>query len=166
LLTLAQCKQGDPQPKTELEKLPPASQQGKNTLGCLVNGVAYTASGRSLSVQQLVDWSVSTVEIGTHTLVGGRRQNLSLGFQRPQTGLGTYSLSILNPEASISYLDASLPGACYFYSMSQPAYCAGQIVITHNDHSARIAAGTFEATIAVPGCDTVKITQGRFDVRF
>jgi hypothetical protein len=28
-------------PKTELEKLPPATQTGANTAGCLVNGKAF-----------------------------------------------------------------------------------------------------------------------------
>src|SRR5690606_10158538 len=28
-------------PKTELEKLPPATQEGKNTFGCLVDGKAW-----------------------------------------------------------------------------------------------------------------------------
>ena len=36
------CNKGDDdQPKTELEKLPPATQTGANTAGCLVNGVAF-----------------------------------------------------------------------------------------------------------------------------
>ena len=32
-------------PKTELEKLPPATQTGANTAGCLVNGVAFLPKG-------------------------------------------------------------------------------------------------------------------------
>ena len=35
------CKKDDPKPKTELEKLPPATQEGKDTFGCLVNGKAW-----------------------------------------------------------------------------------------------------------------------------
>lgn len=34
------CKD-DPKPKTELEKLPPATQEGKHTFGCLVDGKAW-----------------------------------------------------------------------------------------------------------------------------
>ena len=32
-------------PKTELEKLPPATHIGANTAGCLVNGVAFLPKG-------------------------------------------------------------------------------------------------------------------------
>ena len=40
------CNKGDDdQPKTELEKLPPATQTGANTAGCLVNGVAFLPKG-------------------------------------------------------------------------------------------------------------------------
>ena len=43
---LSCCNKDDnPKPKTELEKLPPATQTGANTAGCLVNGVAFLPKG-------------------------------------------------------------------------------------------------------------------------
>lgn len=44
ILIAASCKKNKP-PKTELEKLPPITQNGANTFGCLLNGVAYTPGG-------------------------------------------------------------------------------------------------------------------------
>ncbi len=43
LILLTGCESCDDiiNPKTELEKLPPATQQGKSTFGCLVNGKAW-----------------------------------------------------------------------------------------------------------------------------
>lgn len=38
--------------------------------------------------------------------------------------------------------------------------------ITKFDTQNRIIAGTFEYTLYKPGCDTVRITQGRFDVKY
>src|SRR5437879_2197006 len=35
------CKSDPPKPLTELEKLPPATQSGKYTMGCLLNGKAF-----------------------------------------------------------------------------------------------------------------------------
>ena len=44
--TLSSCnKDEDNNSKTELEKLPPATQTGANTAGCLVNGVAFLPKG-------------------------------------------------------------------------------------------------------------------------
>ena len=42
----ASCKKNKPQ-KTELEKLPPVTQTGANTFGCLINGKAFTPKGYS-----------------------------------------------------------------------------------------------------------------------
>ncbi len=42
LLGLSQCKKKDPDP---VDQLPPATQTGANTFGCLVNGQAWTPNG-------------------------------------------------------------------------------------------------------------------------
>lgn len=39
LTSLSDCDRDEP--KTELEKLPPITQEGKNTFGCLVNDIAW-----------------------------------------------------------------------------------------------------------------------------
>jgi hypothetical protein len=44
-------------------------------------------------------------------------------------------------------------------------YHKGTLTITRLDLQAGIISGTFEFTLAKPGCDTVRITQGRFDKR-
>ena len=44
-------------PKTELEKLPPATQTGKNTFGCLVNGRAWLPTSEFGSNGIFVDMS-------------------------------------------------------------------------------------------------------------
>ena len=41
IMGISDCNQVAPKPKTEVEKLPPATQQGKYTFGCLVNGKAF-----------------------------------------------------------------------------------------------------------------------------
>ncbi len=43
--TLSCCNKDDDQPKTELDKLPPATQTGANTFGCLLDGQAFIPSG-------------------------------------------------------------------------------------------------------------------------
>lgn len=40
---------------------------------------------------------------------------------------------------------------------------SGTLTITRLDQQAGIIAGTFSFTLAQPGCDTIKVTQGRFD---
>lgn len=46
-LLAASCKKDKAQDdRTELEKLPPITQTGANTFGCLVNGKAWLPNGR------------------------------------------------------------------------------------------------------------------------
>jgi len=48
LLLLTQCSKckDDPTPADPAAGLPPATQTGANTFGCLINGQAYTPKGR------------------------------------------------------------------------------------------------------------------------
>ena len=39
----------------------------------------------------------------------------------------------------------------------------GQLTVTRLDLRAGIVAGTFAFTLSQPNCDTVKVTQDRFD---
>ena len=41
MLSMQQCGDDTPKPLTELEKLPQATQSGKHTFGCLVDGKAW-----------------------------------------------------------------------------------------------------------------------------
>src|ERR1035437_7369996 len=49
----AQCKK-QPIAKTELEKLPPITQTGAYTFGCLINGVAYIPASPGI-IHQVID---------------------------------------------------------------------------------------------------------------
>ncbi|MBO0356924.1 hypothetical protein J0X19_03115 [Hymenobacter sp. BT186] len=58
LLGLSQCKQDAPSP---LSQLPPATQTGANTFGCLVNGKPWTPQGYSGAANYSVSYDrVST----------------------------------------------------------------------------------------------------------
>ena len=170
LTTLTQCskcKQDDPAP---LDQLPPATQTGANTFGCLVNGQVYIPQGNTgtsnFSVLYEPGPMGANLNIQTYSINKNRRQfvNLSCG---PVTQSRAYSLNIPVVEGTASYTDTSLPSPCSAYIGNMPpVYRKGRLTITRLDNNAGIIAGTFEVTFAVPGCDTLKITQGRFDARF
>lgn len=50
----------------------------------------------------------------------------------------------------------------YDYSDST-VYMNGSLTVTRLDLTQGIIAGTFEFTLAKPGCDTIRVTSGRFD---
>ncbi len=46
---------------------------------------------------------------------------------------------------------------------STNTFSKGTLTITRLDLQAGVVAGTFSFLLAKPGCDTLRITQGRFD---
>ena len=57
--------------------------------------------------------------------------------------------------------------SCERYSEDSTNYCKGFITITKLERSSNIIAGVFECTVFNPSCgDTLKITYGRFDMKF
>ncbi|WBA41081.1 DUF6252 family protein [Hymenobacter canadensis] len=171
LLLLSQCskcKDNDPSPEAQL---PPATQTGANTFGCLVNGEPFTPAGRVGLDPNLYFEYDTTFNGGTFTLqafrAADRRQQTIILRAIPLAGLGTYSFALPNSIAQIAYSDTRLPDPCdETYSESDFAYRQGSLTITRLDPVAGIVSGTFEVkVVALGGCDTIRLTNGRFDVR-
>ncbi|WP_151089369.1 DUF6252 family protein [Hymenobacter baengnokdamensis] len=163
LLGLSQCKKSSPDPE---DQLPPATQTGANTFGCLVNGQPWTPQGYNGTSNYSVVYD-SGVQNG---LLDIQSYCYPTGINKPQsiavisghiTKIGTYSLS--SPQiATANYTDYN--SSCYWSSRdSATTYRRGTLTITRLDLQAGIIAGTFAFTLYKPGCDSVRVTQGRFD---
>jgi hypothetical protein len=61
------------------------------------------------------------------------------------------------------FTDNSKNRPCNWFTNGNGVYTKGTLTITRLDQQAGIIAGTFSFTLAQPGCDSVRITQGRFD---
>ncbi|WP_162550066.1 hypothetical protein [Hymenobacter nivis] len=57
------------------------------------------------------------------------------------------------------------PINCTYYSTDPTIFCCGSLTVKRLDLQAGIIAGTFDFVLAKPGCDSVRVTQGRFDKR-
>ena len=160
LLFCEGCKKDDaPKPLTELDKLPPATQSGKNTFGCLVNGKAFVPS--------LITDVIAIYQQGILQMSGYRNSpGLSIGMDILEDHYGpltTKSYPLNN------YPDSS-GGAAYLPSGAN-AFCdtnafTGSITLTKLDRVNYIVSGTFEFVSAAIGCDTLKVTNGRFDIKY
>ena len=177
LLLLTQCSKckNDPAPKPPkdpLSQLPPETQTGAGTFGCLVNGKAYVAIS---SVRTTGDWQSSTrlavgAGLNENKERGGQMRSISIvmnGQLLNQQSFGATSSSIPFPTFT--------PGINQFYAFSGGGGCiygggfikTGQVELVKFDGVARIASGRFAFTLYEPGgCDTLRVTNGRFDVRF
>ena len=169
LTQLAGCKVKDPYPAspppaTPLDQLPPATQTGQYTFGCLVNGQAWLPAGNPLA--------------GPLTSAGYAHRNFYLTVNRAIISngatttqriqfeidsiqvVGTYRLT--NATSRTAEL-ADRERQCVFVTDARhPA----TVQITRLDPVARVVSGRFSFTLDTPGCGQVVVTDGRFDVGF
>jgi hypothetical protein len=163
LLGLSQCNKKDVEP---VDQLPPATQTGANTLGCLVNGQAWTPQGNDGYSNYSVVYDPNpygVLDLTTYRYQQSpNNKQILILYARNLHALKSYDL--VDPSITrVSWKDR-LTG-CDFNSNAPDTYHKGTLTITRLDVQAGIISGTFNFTLAKPGCDTVRVTQGRFDKR-
>ena len=162
---LLSCRKDDPNP---VDQLPPATQTGANTFGCLVNGRAWTPQGNdgtsNYSVVYDAGLNGGLFDLKTYRYPGGTNdfQSISLDITS-NAQVGSYSLGNAQ-QTRVVFQDTKTN--CYWSSReSATTYRRGTLTITRLDLRAGIVSGTFAFTLYRPGCDSVRVTQGRFDKR-
>jgi hypothetical protein len=152
-------KKEEPKPKTDLEKLPPITQEGKNTFGCLVNGKAWIAPTQTDAA--------GFYQLGTLQVSGS--------FNEPSRSLGIVlnSSSVLNTgrfelvNFPVAYCRAIIEinntSGCFYEPENT---LAGFVEIKLLDTRKYIVSGIFEFTTVTKVCDTLKVTNGRFDIKY
>ncbi len=170
-LALAACEKDRPE-----ASLPAATQEGKNTAGCLINGQPFVAQAYG---GDILSPPIKAMEGGFYfdslyylTLNGklnGQAISVTLFLRQPK--VGTFLLNKntrFYPQGSPLYV---LNHATYSVSdNSHEVYVTnarhtGQVVLTKANKATDLSAGTFSFT-ALSNQDsarTVTITSGRFD---
>lgn len=171
-LTTSKCKKD--KSNNPVDQLPPATQIGANTFGCLVDGKVFLPKGPSLnpiltSYYQYIYYPsptgfafqvaardnsqssiLNTVNIlcDSVKLVEGKTYNL----QEPTRGnsRGNYR----------HFINSSWDNFLTYSPMS------GQLLLTKFDEMNQIASGTFWFNAVDANGDTVHVTDGRFDMQF
>lgn len=185
LLGLTQCMRKGPDP---VDTLPPATQSGANTAGCLVDGQPWTAR---------IDFGLGVVASPAATALSNKFATgphyLSLDFSKSvdeeaqpnnETDIKMYLPRVTQPG---TYVFDQTPGPLNMIgSVGTPAYASftydkpspeqvlltgpatpGRLVVTRYDPGAGIVSGTFEFTARQsPTGPTVHVTEGRFDCTF
>lgn len=172
LLINASCKKTvtPTTPTPTIEQLPPATQEGKNTCGFLVNGKVWLPKGRrGDGSPNLRWWYDPAYRNGTFNLNGFRYDDnegtMFTGFGigvSNITRIGTYRLNN-NDSAKAGFSDYNKN--CIYYPEDTISNHNSYINITTFNLQTGIIAGTFQFTLYKIGCDTVRITEGRFDIK-
>lgn len=171
LFTLSCCnKNDDDQPVNPIDQLPPATQTGEQTIGCLVNGEPFKDNASFNNFYQFIDGEYYLViNWLRYTSEGYKSGQLVVSKTEVQEGQ-TYSLD------KSSYTDGDYTGSgATFVSTIPEIYgqyetnfnYTGQIHFTRFDTENFIMSGIFEfeAQEILSG-ETISITNGRFDLNF
>jgi hypothetical protein len=162
--------------------LPSESQVGAGTFACRINGVVWQYKNPSgLNLFTSTSWHYDPNENDGALSIGGVRYDNKDNIL-DQLNLHADSLSnrkiafadSISQTLSIGYdnyqkLKANECGD-YFTEViidkSKNFYRQGKVELTKLDMQTRIISGRFVCTIYQTGCDTLKITDGRFDLKF
>ncbi len=165
LLTFISCKkdEDDAGPTDPIDQLPPATQTGEGTFGCLVNGERFVDnSGFFNCFYQLVDGEYY-FGIGSDN----EQANLSqiiIGSNNSQ--IITNTPIDLNENTDMQfYGEINLDDISGDFITTNLA--DGTIVFTNFNTNSNIVSALFEFTIQIPSTEeTFEITEGRFDSFF
>ena len=149
-----------------IDKLPPATQTGAETFGCLVDGKAFVHDdGQMNCYYQYVDG-------GYHFAIGGYDNGNDPNF----IILGTHDRAIsegevivlkekdnLNAWAAVTFSVSSFDSSTGYTNSEY----SGELTITKLDLENYIVSGTFWFDVAHPATGKrIKIREGRFDSHF
>ncbi|PZE15684.1 hypothetical protein DNU06_16700 [Putridiphycobacter roseus] len=157
-------------PKTPLEQLPAATQTGANTFGCIVDGEVYIPKGNfsykaiegpsyyqneglfiinTLNIKDFDDWIYVCIYIKNAVYYTGIYSNIG------------YTTSSFDDRVVEVFHEDSNAFVVYSVDSTVNHY----VEITKLDLDNKIVSGLFEFTaITEDKTDTIKITNGRFDL--
>jgi hypothetical protein len=172
LFIFAQCKK-DKQSSTSDNPygLPNATQEGKNTLGFLLNGVAWTPKGYNGTANLSIDFDEGVNNgimgiVAYRTLSSADKTQFILGITDSLNFKLAPFTNYIN-TVSIGGLSFSTKDYCDILHADNTIFQEGKISILKLDRTAKIVSGTFEGRIFKQICgDTLKITLGRFDMSY
>lgn len=150
--------------------LPNATQNGANNFACLINGQKFIAYYDGLHSKAGFDGQLSDKGFFYDTLGITGSPKISNYFE----GIGLSINGRLNPNSEyiINTKDAiaifGTDSTCLgISSIVTTAYAiSGTIHLTKFDTTKKIVSGVFNCIIPIPNCDTLNITEGRFDYQY
>ena len=166
LLAAACTKADDDTPTTPLDELPPATQVGANTFGCLINGEPWYNRGGSFNRPDLSAGFYTSNSRNYLSVLGRaitpflstRNDRVEILFTDPAEGM---TLTNTNWASPIRLTNEDY----VFYRIDTSSYV--KLSLTYLNLEMQVASGTFEFTAINNDIkDTLVVTDGRFDVEF
>ena len=159
----AQCKKSN----VDSNGLPAPTQDGKNTIGFLLNGQPWKPQGvrgtGNLSIDYDAGFNEGIFSIVAYNFNTPLSQQFIIGVRD--------SLNFINAPITLalnrtSLYSLSYNNPCDYFNQLNDVASIGSLTITKLDRTNRIISGIFNATLSKTGCSEIKITEGRFDMKF
>ncbi|MBD3748437.1 MAG: hypothetical protein IE931_02975 [Sphingobacteriales bacterium] len=167
-----QCKKD----ATGIDALPPATQEGKETFGCLVNGEAFTPKGSNLGgpiLSSYYQYLNSSTAQGYFFNVSAIKKN---GGNNGTEGLSFGTISLPIQQGKTYVLGNNIVGnatARYGITININSNdfvttkdYIGELYISKFDEINQIVSGTFWFDAVNDKADKVEVREGRFDVHY
>lgn len=162
LLTASKCKKDTYNPYSD-NGLPPATQEGRNIFACKVNGQPWISKSNIYAMGGAI--------IKDTLFVHGRfgqTKDFDAMYLKISGNLKAGNIFRLNNSPNnIVVIDSDqdcqgnlLGYLNRFYGLD------GTLRLSKCDSVNKIISGTFTCIIPIPNCDSLHITDGRFDIRF
>ncbi|TAE43334.1 MAG: hypothetical protein EAZ51_01875 [Sphingobacteriales bacterium] len=160
LMLAASCKKE--KSKNPIDDLPPATQTGANTFGCLINGEIWKPKGglldRTLDLSYDPGYMGGTFNVLANRLISqGVKESITIGSYNIKS-TGSY---VISEDKVIIYYSNS---KCTYLGSEKDNVQTGTLTISRLDLQAKIISGTFNFKLEKTGCPTIIATEGRFDL--
>jgi hypothetical protein len=174
-LTASECKKHKP-PSNPVDQLPPETQIGANTFGCLINGEVFLPKGGGINpvLTCYYQYIYYPSPVGYVFQVKANNKSDPSFFQSINILVDSLKLiegNTYNLQESIrgrargNYVKAKTDNTSYDnYFTYFPS--SGELVIKRFDEINQIASGTFWFNAVNSNGDTIHVTDGRFDMQF
>ena len=166
VISLFACKNDDDNAnKNPLSQLPPKTQTGENTFGCLLDGEPFIPGGRINPLDcfyQFLDGEYYFSVQGSNRDRDGINRRISIGTENLQLSEGT-TYPLLEQE------DGKANGTFFYGTFNSDTSInnTGELTITRLDTENQIISGTFWFDVIHPYTNEIaKIREGRFDMQY
>lgn len=164
LTQCSKCKTDDPAPKEP--QLPAETQSGQRILGGRANGIVFSTM---TTTRVNSTWACSgfCLDVNGSVVVGTEEERTAISLSiNGDLSAGNIFPMVNTPPSSPTGNYGAVNYTSYQCDYEATRLLKGQVILTRFDPVERIAAGRFSFTLYKPGCDTLRVTDGRFDVRF
>ncbi|MBS1756218.1 MAG: hypothetical protein JSU03_02965 [Bacteroidetes bacterium] len=158
-----QCKKDHSPTPDNPYGLPNATQTGAGVFACRINGRNFIAGKQPYYLNGAQLQGSDTIAISGQPSNGKYFEFISLTIKGNLNEGATYSIDSIKTIAALA-TDSTCLGISsnVITSFSK----VGIVILTRFDKSNKIVSGTFNCAFPIPNCDTLTITDGRFDYHY